>query len=75
MARSRAKQGNRKNRVKLRNPDGTVKKDARGRIMTIGLHSKPLSNATLARWEKDRSEAAHEARERQAAMEMESRIR
>lgn len=37
MARSRAKQGNRKHRVKVRNPDGSVMKDKRGRPITVGV--------------------------------------
>lgn len=38
MARSRTKQGNRKHRVKVRNEDGTVQKDERGRPKTVGIN-------------------------------------
>ena len=71
MARSRAKQGNRRNRVKLRNPDGSLKKDKRGRVMTMGLHATPLSDYKAQRWADERAERAYKAREAQAALEME----
>lgn len=83
MARSGAKQGNRKNRVRVKNADGSLKRDARGRIVTVGLLSRPLAsdwrakaraNARSQYFAAIRAEKAAKLARETAILEMQARV-
>lgn len=76
MARSRAKQGNRKRRVRLKEvyeENGVLKsrlaRDENGKVKTVGVASPPMVTAP-SRWKKERALWADIKAEREAAAEL-----
>lgn len=65
MARSRTKQGNARKRIRLKNPDGSLKRDEQGNVLTIprirtpfgslrGNHRRAINEAMWAKVRRER---------------------